>query len=491
MFGKGISKLAKIFCVLIYLLPSVVSDSVAAEEPAEVEWVRTWGSAESRIDSGQAVAVDYAGNTYVVGSFVEMIDFDPEDDIDPLHSNGGLDAYICKFDANGEFLWGRAWGGSEWDTAIEVALSKDGEPFVTGSFSETVDFDPGSDTDIRTSQGGRDAYVVKFNSNGEYQWVRTWGGSGMDRGTALEIDDSVNLYVTGQFQEQVDFRPGQEIDEHTAEGVWNAFLLKLDDRGEFKWVCTWGGAGTASAWSIALDNNENPYVVGKFNHTADFDPSQGIDMHSAVDEADAFLTRFDTLGNLTWARTWGGAGYDSADGVTIDNDGNVYVQGAFQEAVDFDPGPDVVEREAAGIRDAFLTKFNPDGDLVWNVTRGLTGDYFGYDWLRGIAYSPPGSIFISGRYYGTVIFDPDSDTGKLISQGEWDAYMCEYNTDGDLIRTRTWGGTETDYCNDLAVDQNGLYVTGGFRSQGYYGLAQEDDFYSEGIYEAFLIKFVI
>jgi len=105
--------------------------------------------------------------------------------------------------------------------------------YVTGSFLDTVDFDPGPGIDNQTSNGIFDCFLSKFDTSGIVLWTNVWGGAGWDKGTGVSIDQAGNVYATGYFSDVVDFDPGPGEDNHaTTESYFGIFLVKyLPDGG--------------------------------------------------------------------------------------------------------------------------------------------------------------------------------------------------------------------------------------------------------------------
>jgi hypothetical protein len=164
---------------------------------------------------------------------------------------------------------------------------------VTGVFWGTADFDPGPDVDNHVSNGWDDAFLTKFDSGGNFVWARTWGGTEYyDIGYEAAVDGSGNVYVTGCFQDTVDFDPGPDVDNHVSNGYVDTFLTKFDSSGNFIWARTWGGTGDDEGHSAAVDGSGNAYVTGLFMDDVDFDPGPGIDYHVSNGYYDIFLSKF-------------------------------------------------------------------------------------------------------------------------------------------------------------------------------------------------------
>jgi len=333
-------------------------------------WARTWGGSE--IEWGYKVVVEGSANVYVTGTFQGIsVDFNPDSvGVDPQSSNGWGDVFLSKFDSYGTFAWACTWGGSvDDDYGYSVAVDESGNAYVSGSFEGLVDFDPGPSIDLRPSEGSQDVFLSKIDSSGTYVWVNTWGGSeGQDDGRDVDVDGSGNAYVIGHYAGiSVDFDPGIPIEPHSSNGLSDIFLSKFDPSGTFLWARTWGGTEWDSGSGVDVDGSGNAHVTGDFQGTSvDFNPDPiADDLHSSNGEFDIFLSKFDSSGTFSWARTWGGIDSDTGNSVAVDESGYSYVAGYYWGAsVDFNPDSVGVDLHSSiGDRDAFLSKFNPDG--IW------------------------------------------------------------------------------------------------------------------------------
>ena len=345
------------------------------------QWVRTWGPTNGSAEGYNVVV--YGNYLYVVGDFRGDCDFNPWG-VPDVHLNHGtapygFDAFLSKFDLNGNFQWAKTWGGEGYDDGPGVAVDSAHNVYVAGMYaSQTINFDPAS------GSGGLghpahdsgilvDVFLSKFDSNGNFQWVRTWGEQGTEDATGnVAVDGVNNVYVAGRFAStNCDFNPGGSPDIHSSNGALDAFLSKFDSNGTFQWAKTWGGSGGDEATGLAVDGAGHVYVAGRFHNTVDFDPGSGVDNHTSNGQYDVSLSQFDASGNF-WAKTWGGSG-DDFSGVTVDESGNVYAAGDFVGLVDFDPDGGGDNHTAVGGSDAFFSKFLPSLKL-W----GAPGDQMIY-----------------------------------------------------------------------------------------------------------------
>jgi hypothetical protein len=348
------------------------------------QWVRTWGGTTG--GEGYSIAVDKArGYVYVEGDWstspnTGTVDFNPAGPTHDPHANHGFyDAFLSKFDLNGNFQWARTWGGEGYDDGPGVAVDEaTGNIYVGGMYgSQNINFDPAGGSGglghPATNTGNPlsyvDVFLSKFNSNGDFQWVRTWGGfdSGgkgtVNAGELGAVDGAGNVYIVGRFGcANCNFNAGPtgNPDPHSSNGDLDAFVSKYDANGNFLWAKTWGGIGRDGAGGVAVDGVNNVLVGGIISATVDLggEPvtSQGL--------WDVSLTKFAADSTFQWAMTWGGPGNDTSWGLTLDGVGNAYAFGSFQNTVDFDPGNGVANHPASGVQDGYLSKFTGTSTLL-------------------------------------------------------------------------------------------------------------------------------
>ena len=448
-------------------------------------WARTWGGGEN--DYGNSVAVDDYGNIYVTGAFLSStVDFDPGSGADEHTSNGSYDVFLCKYDNNGVFQWARTWGGSDNDSWSAISIDGEGNIYAVGIFWFTVDFDPGPGVCEKTAIANQDAYMSKFDPEGNFVWNRTWGGGWGDGAYAVAANDSSDVLVSGSFGGTVDFDPDPVgVHEATAEGYYNTFVSKFDSDGVFQWVQIWNGEDIEPL-DICLDESGNIFVAGYYVKWADFDPGPGVEYHWASGSSDAYLGKFDSEGNYQWARTWGGA---DATGffVAIDSSQDIYVAGWFNGSADFDPSDGTDVHDSNGDTDMYISKFNTAGEYQQVIAFGSDGA----DGVRGLAIDKLDNMYIAGYFSGTLDFDPGPGVDERTPNVYADAYLWKSDSSGSHQWVRTWGGTEYDVCLGLAVDDDGnAFATGEYMGTCDFdpgpGVDQHN---TNGFWDVFLVKY--
>ncbi|MDT8413417.1 MAG: SBBP repeat-containing protein, partial [Vicingaceae bacterium] len=287
-------------------------------------------------------------------------------------------------------------------------------------------------------------------------WAKNMGGINYDFSTSMTIDDSGNVYTTGRFQGTADFDPGAGTYNLISSGSsFDIFVSKLDAAGNFVWAKKMTGTSSNSGRSIAVDGSGNVYTTGSFQGTVDFDPGVGTyNLTTSGSNDYIFVSKLDAAGNFVWAKKMGGTGFNSAQFITTDNSGNVYITGCFENT--FNP----YNLTSAGAWDIFISKLDVAGNFVWAKRIGGIGNDIG----KSIAIDGSGNFYFTGNFNGTVDFDPGAGIYNLTSAGSYDVFISKLDANGNFVWAKKMGGTDDELSFSIAVDNSGnVYSTGGFR----------------------------
>ncbi|MFT6503330.1 MAG: hypothetical protein ACJASQ_003465 [Crocinitomicaceae bacterium] len=472
--------------ILLFTLFLTASSCLNAQS---LDWAQSKGGAG--IDRGHSIAVDASGNTYSTGTFSGTTDFDPGAGALNLTSNGFLDIFIQKLDANGNLLWAKSMGGTSIDRGLSIAVDASGNVYTTGSFSETVDFDPGIGVTNLTSSGGDDIFIQKLDSNGDLVWAGSMGSASFGAaGYAITSDASGNIYTTGIFQGTIDFDLGPGLTNLTSNGGDDIFIQKLDASGNLLWAKSMGSAGAGNndaGLSIITDIFGNVYSTGFFQGTVDFDPGVGTTNLTSIGSLDGFIQKLDINGNFIWAKSIGGTCNDIGYSIAVDAIGNVYSSGEYCGTVDFDPGIGTSNFTSNGIADAFIQKLDVNGDFVWGKSIGGIS----YDAAMSITLDANGNIYTTGNFESTVDFDPGPGVSNYTSNGFYDIFIQKLDVNGNFLWAGSMGGSDLDFGSSIVVDNgNNIHTT------GYFFLTADFDpgvginnLTSNGSYDIFIQKF--
>ncbi len=411
------------------------------------KWAKTWGGLDH--DYAYSVAADDSGNVYVTGSYNDTAEFNPDGGGEQT-SIEDEDAYLAKYDSDGNWQWAKTWGGTSNVSGRSVVADNQGNVYVVGKFVGTVDFNP----DGGGTEDSGSTYLSKFDSNGNWLWTKTWEGGGWKDVYSVVTDNNSNVYVTGYFTAGAILDP-DGVSSQYCRGEKDVYLSKFDSDGNWQWAKTWGGSDEDIGYSVAVDNPGDIYVTGRFEHTVEFNPDGGGEQTAYG--SGAFLSKFDSEGNWFWSKTWESSrGYS----VATDDSGNVYVTGTFGGTTDFNPdGGD--EQSDKGWGSLFISKFDTDGNYYWARTWGSGSMHWGI-LSRSVATGIDGSVYVTGWIPGPCEFDPNGG-GELGGFGH--AYLSKFDSDGNWHWAETWGQVYfLDYESfSVAADNSGnVYVIGSF-----------------------------
>tara|TARA_Y100000589_G_C27196601_1_gene647121 strand:- start:5540 stop:7588 length:2049 start_codon:yes stop_codon:yes gene_type:complete len=426
----------------------------------EYHWCNSIGSYS--VEHANAVVSDQNNNVYVTGSFRNTIDIDPGLSSSVITSNGESDIYIQKFNSNGNLEWAKTIGGSNFDYGKDIAIDNSGNVYITGVFKGTVDFNPGSGTENKTSNGQYDAFVLKLDMNGDFGWCYSFGGSNFDYGNAISVDSFGNVWIAGSFRSTVDFNDGAGTSSKTSAGGEDIYVLKLNFLGNFSSVNTMGGSDNDVATSLSIDNFGFVYITGTFEGTADFNPTNSVTNLTSNGNEDIFIEKLNFSGNMIFTKSIGGNGNDGATDIETDSYGNVYLTGYFSETVDFDPNNGSYNLSSIGYEDVYTLKLSNLGDFTWVKSFGNNNFNRG----NSIKVDQYGNVLTAGFFRGISDINPGTASQTITSNGFMDIIIQKLDENGNFINAITLGSVGDDCVNDFTLDNQGNYlICGDFQNE--------------------------
>jgi gliding motility-associated-like protein len=250
-------------------------------------WVDQVGGAS--FDASYSVKTNAAGDVFICGFFLGTVDFDPGAGTSLINSFGDDDAFILKLDKDGKFIWVKRMGGNLYDRANSLCLDKNNNILIAGYFDGTADFDPGAGVFSLTALGNDDAFIVKLDSNGVFNWAKSMGGTSFQRPYIITSDDTGAVYTVGYFDGLTDFDPGSGVFNISSVANLDIFVSKLDANGNFLWVKQFGGPAFEAGYALFVDRFKNVYTAGSFDGTVDFDPNSGVYNLTTKGSKDIFI----------------------------------------------------------------------------------------------------------------------------------------------------------------------------------------------------------
>jgi hypothetical protein len=373
-------------------------------------WSKRFGYADSDYASG--FSLDAAGNIYLAGPNSGTLDFGGG----PLTSAGGIDFFVAKLDQDGNHVWSKNFGGGNDQLGRRVALGPDGDLVVAGMFKGVLDLGGGP----LASAGEYDVFVSKFDSSGVPVWSTRFGDSADQYLHGVTIDSDGQIYVTGEFQGNIDFGDGAL----NASGNVSMYLAKLDRDGQVLWSRR---VGTGDTWifGMGMDRDDNLLLTGKF--AGDTDLGGGLLKH--VGSGDAFVSKLDTSGNVIWSKSFGDEAPQEGWGIKADRHGNLIVEVDVQGSVDFGggelPGKDSLNWDIA------IVKLDPEGTHLWSKRFGDSNEQGGGTLLVNEA----DDITFAGYFVGSI----DVGGGTIVSAGGFDSFIAKLSSSGSHQWSRRFG----------------------------------------------------
>lgn len=450
---KNLFAIRNVFSLLVCIL---ISNQLVKAQSPSFQWAKAMGGSSS--DLGESVVVDVSGNVYTTGSFATTTDFDPGVGTFTMTSAGGVDIFISKFDASGNFVWAKQLGGTGADKGFSITTDASGNVYTTGEFSGTGDFDPGVGISNLVSAGQTDVFISKLDPSGNFVWAKKIGGSGLDFGKSIKVDGS-NVYTTGGFNVIVDFDPSVGTFTMSSAGSSDIFISKLDVAGNFVWAKQLGGSSGDEGLGLCIDAS-GVHITGTFQGTGDFDPNIGISNLSSSGVTDIFITKIDLAGNFSWAKKIGSALTDEGHSITVDASGNVYTTGRFSGVADFDPGAGTVNLTPANY-DIFISKLDASGNFVWARNMGGATADIGTE----IALDASGNVYTTGSFLNVADFDPGAGVFNLTSSGAQDVFISKLDASGNFVFAVKLSSASDELGQSIFIDpSNNIYSTGYFQT---------------------------
>lgn len=419
------------------------------------QFVKKGGGSSS--DYGYSTCVDNAGNVYLTGCYKATATFDNIN----FTSKGLLDIFIAKYNSAGTLLWCKTAGGTGNDEGDKIFVTPDGSVYVAGTIIGSATFDWIIATVNGGAFAGEDLFLTKLNSQGEFQWVKTYGSASQDWIDDVSMLDG-NFYFTGHYYGTFTAGP---ITLNPAGGSSAYFFMKADAEGNPVWGKNTGGLSRISSGSDKL------IIAGLFGGTANF----GNVTFTSNGPNDLYIGAYDLTGNQLWVKQFGGSGSENMRSICYDrNSDRIYWAGCFQNTMAMGS----TNLTSSGQYDIFVSKFDSDGNNIWAKRAGGVN----YDFANCTAVDDLGNVFISGYCMETSSFG----NVNVVSAGQGDAYVAKYNTNGDFQWVKSGGGSGQDNGMSLIINPTGgLYLAGFFENSASFGNISLSSY---GVGDAMLIK---
>ncbi|OGD21619.1 MAG: hypothetical protein A2W03_16890 [Candidatus Aminicenantes bacterium RBG_16_63_16] len=415
----------------------------------------------SNYDEALGIAVDAAGNAYIVGDTYSTETTFPVMLGPDLTHNANLDVFVAKINAGGTALSYCGYvGGSSNEFGCGVAVDASGNAYLTGYTGSTeATFPVLAGPDLTYNGGTYDAFMAKVNPSGTgLVYCSYVGGSLNDYGYGIAVDGSENAYVTGYtYSSQVTFPVTVGPDLTFNGGSFDAFVAKVNSLGTGFAYCGYvGGSGNDAARGIAVDRSGNAYLAGYTpSSQTTFPVTVGPDLtfNGGIGYNDAFVAKVNSSGTaLVYCGYIGGSLNDFAYGIAVDSSGNAYLTGDTTSTEATFPvivGPDLTFNGSGSLNDAFAAKVNASGTALGYC--GYVGGSLS-EAGQGIAADAWGNAYVTGYTGSTQATFPVTAGPDLTHNGAGDVFVAKIYYFDERIPRHAVGDFDGDGTDEIAMD---------------------------------------
>ena len=493
--------------------------------------------------------------SYIVGGSFTSKSLDIVEEI-TLNNKGSVDGMIIKFEKvelpNPVVDKAIEVGGSKDDKIEFVSATSDGGYIVGGSFySNSVELGNGIKLINKNTSEYKlsDAMVIKYRMNGTVEWTRGIGGSYNDEIKSVKQTSDGGYIAVGYFDsETIDLGNGVSL---STKGSQDGMIIKYNSKGEVEWANTVGGDYYEYIESILEISDGGYLAVGKFTSES-LNLGNGIILTSKSTGAyDGMIIKYNSKGEVEWAKSFGGNISDSITSVEETRDQGFIISGWF-DSNDIDLGNGiVVTNKNSSLKDGMIIKYNFKGEVEW--ARGIGGSsddeiksvkqtsddgYLAVGYFRSgtielgneillenknnwsnkangmlVKYSSSGEVewakpisgkgyvyisdiiltndggYLLGGYFDSQIIELDNDV-SIVSNGDYDGIVLKYNDIGELEWTEQVGGTDYDRITSVTELKSGAYLIGGYFESSNINFKNDVGLSNVGAQDGMILKIV-
>lgn len=367
-----------------------------------------------------------------------------------------------------EWLWAKSAGGIKNENRGFIAEDASNNIYFVGDFHSTsLNF--GSTTLLNTDISGynSDLFITKYDENGNLLWAKSAGGLGEDYTFSIDVDELGNIYVLGLYSYTIVFDTITLINPNALGSGYTIFLAKFNTNGNVLWAKSAIGTNNNNPdtpWSVAIDSSGNAYIVGYYgSDSISFDSITLMNSDTTGNSLDLFIAKYNSIGNVLWAKSAGGTNDDIASSVAINSNGSIIIAGEFASpTISFDTSILTNINNNGNTNDLFIAKYDANGNALWAKSAGGNNEDFAYS----IESDSLGNSYMIGFFKSISInFSSTTLTNVDNTENSVDFFITKYDASGNVLWAKSNGGLNDDIAYSIALDTYGNpYIFGAFVS---------------------------
>ncbi len=408
-------------------------------------------------DAAEYVGMVEGQDIITFGQFRNNVNFNPQGAVVNLSALGNPDIFLSRHEQDGALSWainlGRI-GLTDGMNSGGLVVCQDGSVVITGAFSSVVNFNPlGTNTSL-TAVAGKDAFVAKYNSSGILQWLKRFGDTAFESGTAVTCDNDMNIYVAVSFADEIDADPGTAEVLLQSAGGTDAALIKLSPNGDYLWHRHISTAGNDQISALLSYESQWTGLAGCINGTSE-----------AIPQVELFGSVMTQAGADIWTINYNNLSPGNRmHKVAISEDGRIYFGGEIQTTTDFDPGNGEAIINPL-FKDVFAASYLIEQPLN-NAFRAVVSPR-GAGIAENLAFLhiENGNLCIGGSFDVDIQFEEGNNESYFTSAGQRDIYTAVYTLNGDnpvYAGANTFGGVGDEFAADGVIQDFFLALGGSF-----------------------------
>lgn len=444
----------KAWCILMIGLTISGMEKLHAQPAHSWIWGNSGAGAEVASRCSKPV-LDQEEHAYIIGSFksngealsfsnstTSLINFNPD----------VFTIFVAKYDKDGNLIWAKSFKSGDADAEL-IAVDTLGSIYCSGTYKDSISID---NITLNGNSSQYTQFLAKFTTTGELVWAKNITSAAPGYYLyyeALEIDASNNILMAGSFnQGNVLFDNALIHNSNNAATSYDYFVTRFNPDGNALWATSGGSPDRHDfARSLCISPADAFYVGTIYQDT-------GV----VINGGQISIYKYDNTNTVIWNEVINSATGVGFGAITTDREGDLYLTGSYSGTLELDSL--VLDEEDRG---CFVVKYNAMGDALWadaSTTNAIDVSVF----TTGISVDYAGNVSISGAYvysFLTPVTTLTFDTITLTLQGNRDAFLVQYNSDGDVAKAMSIGGIYSDFGVGLSVLSNGtIYYTGSFYS---------------------------